>query len=103
MGKAAGPKAMTASAAYRAVSETRCEGCYGSLHRAGSKAGPEKWGFQAWWCLELEVEENCCKASAQGCEPFHERAMHVQGEARVENREGIRHEETQGHDQLSPG
>merc|ERR1712232_595335 len=62
---------------------TRRERCYGGLHEPRGDAGQEKWCLQVRWGLELEVEEDSCKASVQDCE-------------------GACLEAAQGHDQLKP-
>merc|ERR1712084_27664 len=56
--------------------------------------------FQACWRFELEIEEEACNASSQRCESFHQGAMRLQGQASIQDREGVPHEETQGIDQL---
>merc|ERR1711879_656575 len=56
--------------------------------------------FQVGRQAELEVEEEGRNASTEGREPFHQGAMRFQGQACIEDCEGLRHEEAQGSHQL---
>merc|ERR1712151_537008 len=79
------------------------EGRQGRRRRLGGRCRrrvEENWIVQARWRVELEVEEEAFNASAQGCESLHQGAMRLQGQASVQDREGVPHEETQGIDQL---
>ena len=45
------------------------------------------------WRIELEAEEEACRACKKGREPIHQKALRPQGEASVSDCPSIAHEE----------
>merc|ERR1739848_221746 len=79
------------------------EGCRRRLHVGGGSSSEEEWSVQGRWHAQFEVEGEACTCGPQGCEPIHQGALRVQSEACLENREGLRHEEAEGRNQLRSG
>merc|ERR1711897_100077 len=71
----------------------------GHCHRRG-RSVEEKWFFQARWRVEPETQEETCPTCSQGCEPIHQGAVRVQGEASEQDCQGSPNEEAEGDDQL---
>merc|ERR1712087_822966 len=63
----------------------------------------EEWILQARRDAQHEAEEEACHSCPQGCEPVHQGALCLQGEACLEDSEGFRHAEAQGGHQLIYG
>merc|ERR1711971_532697 len=76
------------------------EGCRRGLHVGGGNSGEKEWKVQGRRHAQFEVEGEACTPGTQGCEPFHQGALCVQSEASLEDREGLRHEEVEGCNQL---
>merc|ERR1712014_160403 len=76
------------------------KGCHGG-HRCGCGGRvEEEWFFQTCRSAELEAQEEASDASQEGSQSIHEGTMCVQGQASVEDRQGIANEEAKGDDQL---
>merc|ERR1712048_1437613 len=73
----------------------------GGLHRRSSRSVEKGWLFQGRRCAQLEAQTETCNTCAQGCQPIHERALRLQSQASIQNREGIPDEKAQGVDQLT--
>merc|ERR1711865_81885 len=56
---------------------------------------------QVGWHVEHEAQEEGCCTCTQGCEPLHQGAVRVQGQASLQDREVLCHEEVEGVAQLS--
>merc|ERR1711865_1139275 len=56
---------------------------------------------QVGWHVEHETQEEGCCPCTQGCEPLHQGAVRVQGQASLQDREVLCHEEVEGVAQLS--
>merc|ERR1712107_83376 len=103
--KAASTGVMTATQAYGSVAETcglKAKDVKAIIDGIDRRSRPveEDWFLQAWWRVELEAQEETCPTCSQGCQPVHQGAMRVQGEASEQNCQGFPNEETQGDDQL---
>merc|ERR1712066_171989 len=77
------------------------EGCDGGAHRARRGGAEKEWLLQTRWRVEHEAEEEASDTCAQGCQPVHKGTLRLQGQACVEDSEGLSDEEAQGDDQLS--
>merc|ERR1712187_155829 len=72
------------------------EGSYGGLDGRSSRSAEKGWLFQDCRCAELEVEAETCNTCAQGCQPFHERALRFQSQASIKDSESTSDEKAQG-------
>merc|ERR1712225_221337 len=92
--KAAGSKAMTASAAYRTVSETtgvKARDVKGAMEAYVSLVAAQvkkNGAFKLGGALNLKLKKKPARPARKG-EPFHEGAMYIQSEACVQGREGV--------------
>merc|ERR1712146_222561 len=59
------------------------------------------WIFQAWWHDQHEAENQTRKASKERRKPVYQRALRLQSEACLKDRQSPPTEEVQGDDQLS--
>merc|ERR1712050_552607 len=62
------------------------EGSHGGPGGRSSRSAEKGWLFQDRRCAELEVEAETCNTCAQGCQPFHERALCFQSQASIKDR-----------------
>merc|ERR1712048_998392 len=62
--------------------------------------GEEKWFLQTRGCAQLEAQEEASDASQERGEPIHERAMRLQSQASVQDRQGLADEEVEGDGEL---
>merc|ERR1711941_134398 len=76
------------------------QGRRGGLGRSCRRGVEKDRILQACWRVEFEIEEEACNASAQRCESFHQGAVCFQGQASIQDRESVPHEETKRVDQL---
>merc|ERR1712078_452079 len=76
----------------KAVMEKYLEVCAGELKKTGTvkRSGSE-----------VEVESQASDACTERCEPVHQGAVRIQGQARVEKCEGVGVEEVEGGCELS--
>merc|ERR1712125_221709 len=82
--------------AYASVAETV------GLKPKDVKGAVEEAGIiQDRRCVELKVEVEARDPRSKGCEPFHEGAMCVQGQACQQDCQGFADEEVQGDGELS--
>merc|ERR1712070_126168 len=72
-------------------------GTYGS----GMRPDQEEWKLQVGWYAQHEAEEEASDPSEEGRQPLHQRALRLQGQASLQNCEGVRNEEAQGVIELS--
>merc|ERR1712048_921000 len=84
---------------YRSESEG-CEGNDGGLDGRGSRSVEKGWLLQDCRCAELEAEAETCNTRAKGRQPIHERALRLQSQASIKDREGTSDEEAQNAGEL---
>merc|ERR1712217_259301 len=71
------------------------EGSYGGLDGRSSRSVEEGWLFQDCRCAQFEAEVETCHTCAQGRQPFHERAVRLQSQASIQDREGTSDEKAE--------
>merc|ERR1712048_1237659 len=78
------------------ASEGHCRRSHGHCCRSVE----EEWFFQVRRYVEHEVEEEACNPSTQGCQPVHQGALRLQGQAGFQDSSCLGHEKAQGIHQL---
>merc|ERR1712072_1272238 len=63
--------------------------------------GQEERQLQAGWRPQPEAQEEASSGSSERCQPIHQRALCLQGQACLQDCEGLSNEEAQGDGQLS--
>merc|ERR1712107_313573 len=83
-------------------SHESCERCKGREGHDGRCSRSVEKGrlLQDCRCTQLEAEVETCNTRAKGREPIHERALRLQSQASIEDREGTSDEEAQNAGEL---
>merc|ERR1712048_588514 len=84
---------------YWSESEGR-EGNNGGLDGRGSRSVEKGWLLQDCRGAQLEAETETCNTCAKGRQPIHERALRLQSQASIKDREGTSDEEAQNAGEL---
>merc|ERR1712190_234357 len=72
-----------------------CEGSRGGHGGRSSRSVEKGWLFQDCRCAQLEAEAETRNTCAQRRHPFHERALRLQSQASIQDREGTSDEKAQ--------
>merc|ERR1711953_1030964 len=76
------------------------EGSRGGHGGRSSRSVEKGWLFQDCRCAQLEAEAETCNTCAQRRQPFHERALRLQSQASIQDREGTSDEKVEDHGEL---